>query len=256
MRTVKQVSKASGVTVRALHHYDHIGLLTPPVGPNGYRHYGQPEMLRLQHILFYRELGIPLAEIARILDDPAFDSRAALLDLRRRIACEIAQRHELARTIDRTLALLDAGEPVDERGLFHGISAGKQAAWEAELVGRFGEHGRAAIRAANEAVAGLSTTALLDFKAGIDGIHTAVVELIEAGGVPSSTAAQALMERHRRWVRRSWQPDAKAYAALGRLYCEHAEFRSVYDGRHPDLATFLAQAMAIHARLHWRADAR
>src|SRR3546814_20208838 len=79
MRTVRQVARAAGISVRTLHHYDAIGLLKPGhVGANGYRYYGKEELLRLQQILFYRELGLPLAEIAAVLDDPAFDPLAAL----------------------------------------------------------------------------------------------------------------------------------------------------------------------------------
>jgi DNA-binding transcriptional MerR regulator len=248
MRTVKQVAEASGVSVRALHHYDHIGLLKPEVGDNGYRYYGQVELLRLQHILFYRELGLPLAEIARILDDPAFDTRAALIDLRRRVEEEIVQRRDLAITIDRTLALLDAGEPIDERRLFYGVSPEKQAAWEAEMIGRFGDPAEAAIRDAKAAIQTLSPTELLDFKAEIDAIHSAFVTLIEAGGMPSSSAAQALTARHYRWVSRSWRPDAEAYASLGQLYVEHPDFRSMYEALHPRMAGFMRDAMAAYAR--------
>lgn len=248
MRTVKQVAKASGVSVRALHHYDHIGLLTPDIGENGYRYYGQADMLRLQHILFYRELGLPLAEIARILDDPGFDPRAALLDLRRRIDEEIAQRRDLAQTIDRTLALLDAGKALDDRRLFYGVSAQKQAQWEAEIVARFGEAGDVAIRDAKARMEGLSPAQLLDFKAEIDAIQANIVALIEVGGTPTSNAAQDLMSRHYRWVCRSWCPDAEAYASLGRMYVDQADFRSMYDALHPGMAVFLEHAMVCHAR--------
>lgn len=248
MRTVKQVAKASGVSVRALHHYDHIGLLKPDVGDNGYRYYGQVELLRLQHILFYRELGLPLAKISRILDDPAFDTRAALIDLRRRVNEEIAQRRDLAQTIDRTLALLDAGDPVDERRLFSGVSPEKQAAWEAEMVARFGDPAEAAIRDATAAMQSLSPTEMLDFKAEIEVIHREFVTLIEAGGTSSSPAAQALTARHYQWVCRSWRPDPEAYASLGLLYASHSDFRSMYDALHPHMAVFLADAMAAYAR--------
>ena len=72
--TVTEVARVSGVSVRTLHHYDQIGLLKPAfTGRNRYRHYGQEELLRLQQILLHRELGIPLAEIGAILDDPGFD---------------------------------------------------------------------------------------------------------------------------------------------------------------------------------------
>lgn len=248
MRTVKQVAKASGVSVRALHHYDHIGLLKPDLGENGYRYYGQAEMLRLQHILFYRELGLPLAEIARILDDPGFDTHAALLDLRRRVDEEIAQRRDLAQTIDRTLAALKAGNAVDDHRLFYGVSADKQAKWEAEIVARFGDAGDVAIRDAKARMESLSPAQLLDFKAEIDAIHAGIVTLIEAGGTPSSDAAQELVGWHYCWVCRSWRPDAAAYASLGRMYVDHTDFRSMYDALHPGMAVFLEQAMVCHAQ--------
>lgn len=247
MRTVRQVSAASGVSVRALHHYHHIGLLKPEVGQNGYRYYGEVELLRLQHILFYRELGVPLAEIASILDDPAFDTRAALLDLRRRIEEELAQRRDLADTIDRTLALLDAGQPVNDRRLFDGASPVKQAEWEAQIAAQFGDHGAMAIRDAKATMGALSPAELLEFKAEIDAIHTDFATLIEAGGTASSPAAQALTARHYRWVCRSWRPDAAGYASLGLLYADQADFRSMYEALHPRMAMFLGDAMAVYA---------
>jgi DNA-binding transcriptional MerR regulator len=247
MRTVRQVSKASGVTVRALHHYDHIGLLSPKVGANGYRYYEQAEMLRLQHILFYRELGVPLSEIAQILDDANFDTRSALLDLRARVEDEIAKRRQLAATIDRTLALLDAGKAVVDNRMFEGVSAVKQREWEAYIVERFGPSGEAQLSEATRAIDALSSSAFIEYKAEIDEIHQGFVELIESGATPSSAAAQALTKRHHQWVCRSWRPDAVAYAELGRVYNEHADFRAMYDALHPRLADFLARAMSFHA---------
>ena len=77
--TVKQVAKMAGLSVRALHHYDQIGLLKPAsVGQNGYRYYGRDELLRLQQILFHRELEFPLEAIAQVPDKPDFDRVAAL----------------------------------------------------------------------------------------------------------------------------------------------------------------------------------
>lgn len=248
MRTVKQVSESSGVSVRALHHYDHIGLLTPRTGDNGYRYYSEADLLRLQHILFYRELGVPLADIARMLDDPAFDARAVLVDLKRRVDGETHRLRQLSLTIERTLALVEAGQPVDDHGLFAGLSAEKQAAWEADLVARWGPEVRPLIDESRQRLAQLSTAQLSDLRAEVDDIHARLVELIEAGGSATSTAAQTLVARHFAWVCRSWKPDATAYAELGRLYVEHADFRRTYDDLHPRLAEFLSLAMATYAR--------
>ncbi len=79
MKTVRQTAALAGISVRTLHYYDQIGLLRPGETTGaGYRLYGERELLRLQHILFLRELDFPLAEIGRILDDPGFDAKQAL----------------------------------------------------------------------------------------------------------------------------------------------------------------------------------
>lgn len=79
MKTVHEVSQLSKVSVRTLHYYDSIGLLTPSnVTESGYRLYDDTALERLQHILLFRELGFPLKEIKRILDSSDFDRNRAL----------------------------------------------------------------------------------------------------------------------------------------------------------------------------------
>ena len=79
MRTVKEVSRLTGVSVRTLHHYDAIGLLKPTeVTRAGYRLYDDTALSRLQSILLFRELQFPLKEIKAILDSPDFDPEEAL----------------------------------------------------------------------------------------------------------------------------------------------------------------------------------
>ena len=79
MKTVKEVSRITGVSVRTLHHYDAIGLLKPTgVTDSGYRLYDDRALERLQTILFFRELEFPLQEIKEILDSPSFDPMDAL----------------------------------------------------------------------------------------------------------------------------------------------------------------------------------
>ena len=79
MKTVKEVSRVTGVSVRTLHHYDAIGLLKPTrVTEAGYRLYDDTALRRLQTILLFRELQFPLKEIKEILDSPEFDPKEAL----------------------------------------------------------------------------------------------------------------------------------------------------------------------------------
>ena len=83
MFTVKQLSTLAGVTPRTLHHYDEIGLLKPSrIGENGYRYYGEEALLKLQQILFYRELDISLDEIKKIMGRRDFDVLGAILFIR------------------------------------------------------------------------------------------------------------------------------------------------------------------------------
>src|SRR5436305_10156486 len=102
--TVKQVAKMSGVSVRALHFYDETGLLKPAYhGANGYRYYEEPQLLNLQQILFYRELGFELKRIKRILGRRDFEKIAALQSHRKVLEMNLARTRRLIETIDRTI---------------------------------------------------------------------------------------------------------------------------------------------------------
>src|SRR5688572_8269383 len=100
--SVKQLAKLAGVSVRTLHLYDQLGLLKPAVRTEArYRLYGEPELLRLQQILFYKELGLPLQEIGEILDDPDFDLVKALGDHRKALQEQGKKIKVLLGTIDK-----------------------------------------------------------------------------------------------------------------------------------------------------------
>ena len=111
MKTVKQVSKLTGISVRALHHYDAIGLLPPAkVTEAGYRLYDDATLKRLETIMLFRELEMPLSQIKALLDSPSFNEKAALRD-----QCELlklkAQR--LNRLIEHIEKQLRGGETMD-----------------------------------------------------------------------------------------------------------------------------------------------
>jgi MerR family transcriptional regulator, thiopeptide resistance regulator len=104
---VKEVASIAGVSVRALHHYDELGLLVPSGRTEaGYRRYSGDDLLRLQQILIGRELGMPLEEIKRSLDDPGFDRRAALERQREELATRAERTAAMLRAVDAALAAL------------------------------------------------------------------------------------------------------------------------------------------------------
>lgn len=132
--TVKQVARLSGVSVRTLHFYDETGLLHPAhVSPAGYRFYEEPQLLMLQQILFYRELGFELKQIRQILDRPEFEKIAALESHRQTLQQTLARTHQLIQTIDKTLQYLKGETKMKTEELFTGFSV-------AAGDDRFGEH--------------------------------------------------------------------------------------------------------------------
>src|SRR6201996_2794054 len=106
--TEKRVAAMSGVSVRTLHFYDETGLLKPArYGANGYRLYEEPQLLTLQQILFYRELGFGLKKIREILGRVDFEPVAALQAHREVLEENLARTRGLMETVDRTMKHLN-----------------------------------------------------------------------------------------------------------------------------------------------------
>ncbi|MFD7813711.1 MerR family transcriptional regulator [Streptomyces sp. NPDC059785] len=136
-RSVGQVSAFAGVTVRTLHHYDKAGLLSPSGRSNaGYRLYDDADLARLQQILFYRELGFTLDEIAAILKDPQANAVEQLRARQRRLSEEIARLQRLAEVAERAIEVQQTGvslTPGERFEVFGEITFDLSYATEAEL---------------------------------------------------------------------------------------------------------------------------
>ena len=125
---IKKVAHLSGLSVRTLHFYDEIGLLKPAYhAANGYRFYEDPQLLTLQQILFYRELGCPLKQIKSILGRPDFEQRAVLHGHREVLEENLARTRRLLDTIDKTTRRMDGADDMSDEELFAGftVAAGK-----------------------------------------------------------------------------------------------------------------------------------
>lgn len=133
MRTVKEVSRLTGVSVRTLHHYDAIDLLKPAaVTKTGYRLYDDADLSRLQSILLFRELQFPLKEIKKILDNPDFDPQEALSQ----------QIHLLELKLKHTEKLISFARTIQEKGVynmdFHAFDKPEIDQYTAEVKERWG----------------------------------------------------------------------------------------------------------------------
>jgi DNA-binding transcriptional MerR regulator len=248
--TVKQLAAISGVTVRTLHHYDEIGLLKPAtVGANGYRYYGRAELLRLQRILFHRELGVPLHEIGALLELEGGDQVSVLLRHRRKLEAEGARLAELIDTIDRTIASLNGEITMSNADLYKGFSPEKQAAYEAWLIERYGEPMREGIAHSRKRFAASTPEEQAASMAQLQQLEEALAEACRREIDPGSAAVDELIARHRAWVALMWDKPCppEAYSGLADLYLSHPDFVARYERIAPGFAAYLAHAMKTHA---------
>ena len=248
--TVKDVAKLSGISVRALHHYDEIGLLKPAcVGENGYRYYGREELLRLQQILFHRELEFPLEAIGMVLSAPDFDRVAALRRHRATLASEARRYRRLLRTLDNTLAALEGDRDMTDKDLYTGFAPERQAQYEAWLAERYGDSIPPHIQFAKTRMGAWTKADHAAHAAEVEAIERAMGEALGQGVPAASEALDPLLRRHHAWVALAWKapPSRAAYVGLAELYLDHDDFRARYEAVRPGLAEYLATAMRAYA---------
>ncbi len=245
--TVKQLSALAGVTVRALHHYDEIGLLRPTqVGANGYRYYDDAALYRLQQILLYREVGLELAQIMALLDQPDFDVVEALRQHRDALLDRVDHVHDLIATVDETLAHLTEGAPMSRKKLFKPFSEAKQKQYEREI--RL-EHGPDNV---NESVRRWGSYTSVEKDAILEegnAIYSAIVDALEAGTPHNSGEVQALMARWHDHLRYFYEPTPDILRGLGELYNTHPDFQKNFAAMHTHLAEYMREA------IDWYVDA-
>ena len=233
----------TGVSVRTLHHYDAIGLLVPGGRTAaGYRLYTDADLLRLQQILIGRELGLPLEEIRRSLDDPRFDRKATLLDQRQRLRERARQAEAMIRAIDAALACLTTGE-ITMSDLFDGFDPSR---YEDEARQRWGNTDAYAQSA--KRVKGYTSDDWKTLKAEQGAVYDAAFAALKEGKAPSSPEAMDIAERHRLSIDRWFYPCSHAmHQGLASMYESDDRFRQSIDRHGEGLTTFLAEAIRANA---------
>jgi DNA-binding transcriptional MerR regulator len=242
--TVGEVARMARISVRTLHHYDEIGLVVPSSRTAaGYRLYAEPDMERLQQVLFYRELGFALEKIARVLADPGFDRRRALVSQRELLVERAEHARALVSLIDRNIEALDRGERVNREELFDGF---EPAAYEAEARDRWG-----GTQEYEQSVARTRRYGAEDWRA-IRAEAAAIVEdfaaALDAGAAPADERAADVAERHRQHISR-WFYDCsrEVHVGLGEMYVADPRFAANYEPVRPGLAAYIRDAIRANA---------
>lgn len=249
--TVKSLSELSGVTVRTLHFYEEIALLKPAYyGSNGYRYYEEKQLLELQQILFFKELGFSLKQIQKVVGRSDFDRLAALHSHRRSLSQEWEKIGVLLKTIDKTIKHIKGKKKMKDKELFDGFNITLVKAKE-------GQPYSAAEKIVVQSVKTPTKNAEEVEKRGeayydniiktAHGLFKELVHCIEKDLDPAAEMVQKIITKHHSFISQTHSATKEVYKAMALLYVQHPEFRKQLDPFHPDLATFMAKAMGIFA---------
>ncbi len=242
MFTVKQLSKLAGVTPRTLHHYDDIGLLKPShIGDNGYRYYGEESMLKLQQILFYRELGFPLEDIKHIMGRRDFDVLSALETHKESLSRQMERTKRLLVTVDNTINHLKGEKIMSQSDLFEGFSEEQQEKYAQEAEKMYDpETVRESNRKWKAYSAGKKEAILAEGKQ----MYQDMIAAMPKGA--SSAEVQAIVERWRKHMDYFWTPNLEQLLALASGYNDDPKFKANFDKMHPQLAAFMLEAVTVY----------
>lgn len=244
MRTVGEVSELAGVTVRALHHYDEIGLLSPRARSDaGYRLYSYDDLARLQEILVWRALGFTLGEIQAMLDDPGYDRSSALARQRTLVQRELERLGGLMHALDAALAAQRTGTRLKETTMFEGFDP---AEYEDEARERWGATD--AYRESQRRTAGYREEQWRAIREESDAIVREFAELLESGEPADGERAQSVAERHRQHITRwFYECTPQIHRGLGEMYVADERFTRTYERVAPGLAAYIRDAIAAAA---------
>jgi MerR family transcriptional regulator, thiopeptide resistance regulator len=242
--TVHQLSKLAGVSVRTLHYYDEIGLLKPEaIRPNGYRQYGDQAVLKLQQILFFRELDLSLDNIKAMLGLPEFDAVAALESHRLSLQGRAKRLERLIQTVDDTILHMKGLKEMSPKQLFTAFSDEEQEkyAQEAEQM-----YEPAIIKESNRKFKSLSAAEKQRIFDEGNQVYADMLAAMPRGA--ASPEVQSIVERWRKHMDYFWIPKLEQLVSLAELYSADPRFKANFDKVDPRLAEFMKEAVGEYVK--------
>lgn len=228
---IREFSRLTGVSVRTLHYYDQIGLLRPARVDKGnsYRYYDEASLLRMQQILFYRELDFSLKDICSILSSPDFDGQQALAE-QRQLLCMKKQR------LERLIAAID--DHMKGEINMYAFDNREFEQYREEVKEKWGH---------TQAYAEFQQKGKQDYNAlssGMDAIMAEFAACKVQGHAPASEEAQVLVKKLQGYITEHFYNCTDAILAdLGEMYVADDRFRSNIDRYGEGTAEFIRQAI-------------
>lgn len=239
---VKEVADLVGISVRTLHHYDEIGLLTPDkVTESGYRIYSNENLETLQQILFFKELGFPLKKIKEIINRPSFNRQEAL-ELHHKILLEKRNRvDKMIATVEKTMMHLKGEIEMTNEEKFEGFDFSHNP-YEQEARERWGED---TVDKANEKIKKMSKDEQNEFSENFNKIYRNLAALRHLP--PESETAQEAIKEWYDFLNTFGDYSLDAFKALGQMYVNDTRFTKNIDQFGEGLAEFMCEAMSVYS---------
>lgn len=243
---VKEVAELVGISVRTLHHYDEIGLLSPAkTSESGYRLYTDQDLERLQQILFLKELDFPLKKIKEILNRPSFDRLEALQLQKKMLLEKRLKLDQIIVTIEKSIKHAKGEIQMSNKEKFTGFDFSHNP-YEQEARERWGDE---AVNQSNAKLGKLSKAEQEALGEQMNDIYRTLASLKEKS--PSSPEAQEAIKEWYDLLNNnfcSYTPEA--FKGLGLMYVADERFTKNIDQFGEGLAQFMSEAMAIFADQH------
>lgn len=242
---VKEVADLVGISVRTLHHYDEIGLLSPKeITESGYRLYSDDDLEVLQQILFFRELGFPLKQIKEIIHSPSFDRQEALELHRTMLLDKRRQLDQMINTIEKTIQHSKGEIQMSQKEKFAGFDFSHNP-YEQEARERWGDK---AVDDANAKLGKLSKSEQAEMGERMNQIYFKLAALRHSS--PQSVEAQAAIQEWFDFLNEMGSYSLDAFKGLGQMYIDDVRFTKNIDNFGEGLALFMRDAMAYYADTH------
>jgi MerR family transcriptional regulator, thiopeptide resistance regulator len=243
---VGEVAALAGVTVRTLHHYDRIGLLSPTGRtPAGYRQYSPADLDRLHQVLLYRELGFPLEEIASLLSEDA-DPAENLRRQHRLLRDRLERTQAMVAAVEKEMEARAMGIALTPEERFEVFGEHDPAQYEAEVEQRWGDTD--AYAESKRKTAAYSKDDWVRIKAETEDIGARFVAAMNSGAAPDSVEAMDVAEDNRQHISRNFYDcSPEMHACLGRMYVEDERFTATYEAMAPGLAQYVSTAVQANA---------
>lgn len=240
--TVKDVADIAGVSRRTLQYYDEIGLLKPAsVGKNRYRYYDKEALLRLQQILYFREMDFSLNEIKKMMERPDYDQLEMMKAHRAALQKRVGRLNKLLRTLDQTILHLNGEINMTTTDLFSGFDEETQEAYAEEAARRW-DAGK--VRVSNQRWKNYSAEAKTRILEEAQAIHDDLLTHMDKGY--KSEEVQEAVGRWYSHLNHFFEPSLETFRSLGQGYEKDPEFAAFYEKMHPDMPGFFRKAIEFY----------